>query len=57
MIKVYTVQELSQLLALTPQSVRRFLKEGRIAARKVGTKWLVTEEALRDYLRGDDVKE
>lgn len=53
MIRVYTVQELANLLRLTPQTVRRFLKEGRIPARKVGGKWLVTEEALRAYLEGE----
>ena len=52
MIKVYNVAELSDILRLTPQSVRRFIKEGRIRAQKVGTRWLVTEEALRQFLEG-----
>lgn len=52
MIKVYNVAELSDVLRLTPQSVRRFIKEGRIRARKVGTRWLVTEDALRLFLEG-----
>ena len=52
MIKVYNVAELSDILRLTPQSVRRFIKEGRIRAQKVGTRWLVTEEALRLFLEG-----
>lgn len=53
-IKVYTVPELVKLFQLNPQSVRKYLKEGRIKGRKVGTKWLVTEEAIREFLNGDD---
>ncbi len=53
MIRVYNVAELSDVLRLTPQSVRRFIKEGRIRAQKVGTRWLVTEQALRLFLEGD----
>lgn len=49
-IKIYTVPELSKLLRITPQTVRKYLKEGRIKGKKVGTKWLVTEEAIKDFL-------
>ena len=52
-IKVYTVPELVKLLQLTPQSVRKYLKDGRIKAQKVGTKWLVSEEAIREFLMGE----
>jgi excisionase family DNA binding protein len=52
-IKVYTVPELVKLLKLTPQSVRKYLVEGKLKGRKVGTKWLVTDEAVREFLRGD----
>lgn len=52
-IVVYTVPELVKLFQLNPQSVRKYLKEGRIKGRKVGTKWLVTEEAIREFLNGD----
>ncbi len=50
MIQVYNVAELSEILRLTPQSVRRLIKDGRIKAQKVGTHWLVTENALRLFL-------
>lgn len=52
-IVIYTVPEISKLLHMTPQSVRKYLKEGRIKGRKAGVKWLVSEESLRSYLRGD----
>ena len=53
-IKAYDVQEIAKLFDMTPQSIRRFLREGRIKGRQVGTRWYVTEEAIRDYLMGVD---
>jgi len=53
-IKFYDVQEIAKIFDMTPQSIRKFLKEGRIKARKVGTRWYVTEEAMREYLLGID---
>lgn len=48
-LKVYTVTELSKLLRLTPQSVRNYLRDGKIKGKKVGTKWLVSERAIKDF--------
>jgi len=53
-IKFYDVQEIAKIFDMTPQSIRKFLKEGRIKGRKVGTRWYVTEEAIRDYLMGEN---
>lgn len=52
-IKVYTVPELAKLFNLSPQSVRKYLKEGRIKGQKVGVKWMVTEEAIKEFLKGN----
>ena len=53
-IKVYDVQEIAKMFDMTPQSIRKFIREGRIKGRKVGTRWYVTEEAIREYLLGYD---
>ena len=53
-IKFYDVQEIARIFDMTPQSIRKFFKTGRIKARKFGTRWYVTEEAIRDYLMGVD---
>jgi len=53
-IKAYNVQEIAKAFDLTPQSVRKFIREGRIKGRKIGTRWYVTEEAMREYLLGYD---
>lgn len=53
-IKAYDVQEIAKMFDMTPQSIRKFIREGRIKGRKVGTRWYVTEEAIREYLLGID---
>ncbi len=49
---VYTVADLSKLLNTTPQTVRRYINEGKIQGRKIGRQWLVDEEAVKEFLRG-----
>lgn len=49
---VYTVADLSKLLNTTPQTVRRYINEGKIKGRKIGRQWLVDEEAVKEFLRG-----
>ena len=51
---VYTVPDLCKLLNTTPQTVRKYINEGRIRGRKVGRQWLVDEDAVKEYLRGED---
>lgn len=50
---VYTVADLSKLLNTTPQTVRRYINEGKIKGRKIGRQWLVNEEAVKEFLEGD----
>ena len=49
-IKAYDVYEISKAFDITPQSVRKYLKGGKIKAKKFGTKWYITEEAMKDFL-------
>lgn len=56
-IRAYDVYEIAKMFDMAPQSIRKFLKQGRIKARKFGTKWYVTEEAIREYLLTGNVQE
>ena len=49
---VYTVKDLSKLLNTTPQTVRKYISEGKIKGKKIGRQWLVDEEAVKEFLRG-----
>ena len=56
-LRIYTVPELVELLRVTPQSIRTYLKDGRLKGKKVGTKWLVTEDQIKEFLNsGNDKK-
>lgn len=47
---VYTVPDLCKLLNTTPQTVRKYISEGRIKGKKIGRQWLVDEEAVKEFL-------
>lgn len=55
-MKVYNLKEVVQLLGLNIQTLRKFIKEGRLKASKVGTHYLVTEDAIKEYLKANEVK-
>ncbi len=51
-ITVYTIKEISRKLNTTAPTLQRKIREGKIRATKIGNKWHITEEALRDFLEG-----
>lgn len=53
-IKVYTVPEVAKLLNMTPQSVRKYLNEGKIKGTKAGVRWVISEENIKEFLQGDN---
>ena len=55
-LKSYNVQEASIILDLRPISVRKYIRNGSLAAVKVGTRYQITEKALQDFLKGRKVK-
>jgi len=55
-MKVYDLKEVVKLLGLNIQTVRQYIKEGKLKASKVGTHYMVTEEAIKDFLKATEVK-
>ncbi|HPZ06492.1 MAG TPA: helix-turn-helix domain-containing protein [Candidatus Eremiobacteraeota bacterium] len=51
-IKFYNLTELSEALQVTPTSLRTYIHKGKLRGRKVGNKWYVTEEKLKEFLSG-----
>lgn len=49
-IKVYTIEEVGELLHVTRRTLYTYLKEGKLKAVKVGRKWIVTEENLKEFI-------
>lgn len=50
---MYTVTQLSEILDLHPKTVRRFIREGKIKATKIGREWRVLQESLKDFAHGE----
>ncbi|NLC66930.1 MAG: helix-turn-helix domain-containing protein [Clostridium sp.] len=49
-IKVYTIPEVSKALGVTPQTVRNYIKIGRLQARRVGRSLLITEKDIKKFI-------
>lgn len=52
-IKLYTVKELHQATGIAVETYRRWIREGRLPAKKVGKTWMITEETVRQFF-GDN---
>lgn len=53
-LTLYSVDDLHEQLGLSKMTIRAYLRDGKIRARKLGVKWYVTEEALREYFNEPD---
>lgn len=49
-LKVYEVKDIVELLKTSAPTVRKYISLGQLKARKVGTKWIITEDALKEFL-------
>jgi excisionase family DNA binding protein len=48
-LNLYNLKEISKKLDVTTSTLRAYIRQGKIKARKVAGKWLVSDEALRQY--------
>ncbi len=56
-IRFYTLEELAEKLQVTRRTLYNYIKSGKLKANKVVSKWIVTEEQLRDFIEGKTDKE
>lgn len=49
-IKFYTIQDTAKALQVTPQTVRAYIKQGRIRSQRIGKPILITENNLKEFL-------
>jgi len=55
-MKLYNLKEVENLLNLNIQTIRKFIKEGKLKASKVGTRYIVTEDAIKAFLKANEVQ-
>lgn len=50
MEKLYTPQEIADLLKVDLRTVYRWIREGKLEALKAGSQWRIEESALEEFL-------
>jgi DNA binding domain, excisionase family len=48
--RLLTIREVAEVLRIHARTAYRLVKDGHLAAIRVGTQWRVTEEALHNYV-------
>ena len=43
------IKEIAAKFKLTPTTIRRYIKEGRLSGQKVGTRWFVSDQAIANF--------
>lgn len=49
-IKIYTPEEVAEILKVRPQTVLKWLRQGIMPGSKIQKKWRITEEDLKLFL-------
>lgn len=49
-IRVYTLDEVAEVLKITRRTLYAYVKEGKLKAVKIGREWRVSEAALQDFI-------
>ena len=52
-IKFYTIPETAEALNITPQTVRAYIKKGRLKGQRIGRPILITENNLKEFLKAN----
>jgi len=56
-ITVYNVKELSELIGISQMTIREYIKQGKLRAKKVANEWRITGDALRDFLSANKIED
>lgn len=50
-VKLYSVNDMAKELKISAVTIRAYLRQGKIKAKKIGGKWYATVESLRSFLQ------
>lgn len=53
-VKVYTLDEVAEILKVTKRTLYNYIKEGTLKAVKMGKSWRVSEESLQAFISTGD---
>jgi len=49
-VKFYKIPEVAEALNVTPQTIRAWIKQGKIKSQRIGRPILITERNLREFI-------
>lgn len=52
-VKLYSLTEVEKILGVSHRTLLRWVTEDKIKAIKVGSRWKISEDTLRDILGGN----
>ena len=50
MNNIYTPEEIAEILKVEPDTIRRYLRDGKLKGFKVGNHWRIKEEDLQEFI-------
>ena len=56
LMKVYTLEELIEVLQVTRRTLYNYIKTGKLKAAKMGKYWRVTEKQLEEFLKATNTE-
>lgn len=51
-LKLYTLEEVSEIVGVTVRTLYKYINDGRLKAVKMGNKWQVSHKNLKDFIEG-----
>lgn len=55
MEQYYTVEKVAKMLTMHPKTIQRYIREGKLHAKKVGKSWRIFEKDLKDFMEDSDL--
>lgn len=52
-LDIYTLEELSEQLTMDKQTLRNYIKNGKLTASKIGNKYFVTSDSVMDFMNNN----
>lgn len=49
----YTVEEVAKMFRVTPQTIRTYIRTGKLRAARIGRPLLITSRALKEFAEGN----
>jgi excisionase family DNA binding protein len=48
-VRIFELRDVAARLGISMNTLRRYVRTGRLTAQKVGVKWMVSEDAIREF--------